>query len=71
MKMTKRDFIMGTGFLGMASLAGVTPASSSEKVGALSPSVFNVRDFDAKGDGKTPDSEAVQRALDVKGGAKV
>jgi len=67
MKMTKRDFIMGTGFLGMASLAGATPASSPEKTGAQSPSVFNVRDFDAKGDGTTPDSGAIQKALDAAG----
>jgi len=67
MKITKRDFIMGTGFLGVASLAGAIPASSSEKTGAQSTSVFNVRDFDAKGDGKTPDSNAVQKALDVAG----
>jgi len=67
MKITKRDFIMGTGFLGMASLAGETPVSSSEKTGAQSSSVFNVRDFGARGDGKTPDSNAVQKALDAAG----
>ena len=67
MKMTKRDFIRGTGFLGMASLAGATPASSLEKTGAQRPSVFNVRDFDARGDGKEPDSNAIQKALDAAG----
>jgi polygalacturonase len=67
MKMTKRDFIRGTGFLAAASLGGATSASSAEKTGAQSPSVFNVRDFDAKGDGKTPDSDAVQKALDAAG----
>jgi polygalacturonase len=67
MRPNKRDFIMGTGFLGMASLAGAAPASSPEKPGAQSPSVFNARDFGAKGDGNTPDSNAVQRALDAAG----
>jgi len=67
MRMSKRDFIMGTGFLGMASLAGATPASSPEKTGAQSSSVFNVRDFGAKGDGKTPDSNVIQKALDAAG----
>jgi hypothetical protein len=67
MKITKRDFIMGTGFLGVASLAGAIPASSSEKAGAQSSSIFSVRDFDAKGDSRTADSNAVQKALDAAG----
>jgi hypothetical protein len=67
MKMTKRDFIMGTGFLGIAGLAGATPVSSAEKTGAQSTSVFSVRDFGAKGDGKTADSDAAQKALDAAG----
>ena len=57
MKMSKRDFMMGAGFVGMAGLAETISASSSEKAGALSPSVFNVREFGAKGDGETPDSK--------------
>jgi polygalacturonase len=67
MRLNERDFVMGTGFLGMASLAGAAPASSPGKTGAHSSSVFNVRDFGATGDGKTPDSNAVQKALDAAG----
>lgn len=67
MKITKREFIKRTGVFGIASLVGVAPASASEKTGALSSSVFNVRDFGAKGDGKTPDSDAIQKALDMAG----
>jgi hypothetical protein len=67
MKITKREFIKKTGVLGIASLAGTTAASAAEKSGASSSSVFNVLDFGAKGDGKTPDSDAVQKALDMAG----
>jgi polygalacturonase len=67
MNMTKRDFIRGTGFLTLASLAGAASASTPDKTGAQSPSVFNVRDFGTADDGKTPDSDAVQKALDAAG----
>ena len=52
MKMTKRDFIRRTGFLGMAGFAGMASAASADKAGAQSPSVFNVREFGAAGDGR-------------------
>jgi hypothetical protein len=67
MSMNKRDFLVGTTFLGMASLAGATSARAAEQNGVRSASVYNVRDFGAKGDGKTPDSEPVQKALDAAG----
>ncbi|HOW64391.1 MAG TPA: right-handed parallel beta-helix repeat-containing protein [Candidatus Paceibacterota bacterium] len=65
--MRKREFLMGTGLWGMAGLVGAASSPAPEKDISRSSTVFNVFDFGAKGDGKTPDSEAIQKALDAAG----
>ena len=70
MSMSKREFLVGTTFLGIAGLAGTDSFGATEQSEARAGSVFNVMDFGARGDGKTPDSQAIQKALDAAGAVK-
>src|SRR3974390_1894576 len=67
--MNKREFLVSPTFLGMAGLMG-GPSPAVESSGARTGSVFNVLEFGAKGDGKTPDSEPIQKALDAAGAVR-
>ena len=64
--MDRRDFICKSSLAGLAGLGAMSCSFTDDKREGY-VSRFNVREFGAQGDGVTPDSEAIQNALDSAG----
>jgi polygalacturonase len=62
----RRD-LLRVGSLGMAgaALPAVSLAATKNKTATAQPGIFDVRQFGATGDGKTLDTDAVNRAIDA------
>ena len=60
----RRDFLR-FGSYGMAAAAIPTFTANSQEIAPASPGLFDVRKYGATGDGKTLDTDAVNRAIDA------
>ena len=65
MDFSKRDFLASMAMFGAAGLATNAVAQEQPVPQKNDDSRFNVKDFGAKGDGVTPDSAAIQAAMDA------
>src|SRR5689334_15142697 len=63
--MPGRRALMGSGALGLLGLSVGQNAQAAAATPRAAPALFNVRDYGAKGDGKTLDTAAINRAIEA------
>ncbi len=65
MQRQRRDFLKYAGIGAAGALAPVSMSAQSSSSQAANNSIYDVRSFGAKGDGKTIDSPAINRAIEA------